>query len=198
MKVIYYFEKIRPDKNKAVIKSIYGDEITFISENPWRELERFEEGDFLICDSVEDLTDNLSAFDVDAIVKEYMNIYSRGIELMFDRSTQCNSLFIKTLINSEDDFEGVLRKCVMNYAGQRDIAMKYARKHMVTAISNGNRVGIKKGTKLTTKKSLEMKARIRELSKDFEGNMDDDKVLEELKIARNTYYKYKKELKGGN
>lgn len=42
-----------------------------------------------------------------------------------------------------------------------------------------------------------MKTRIRELSKDFEGDMDDDKIIEELGIARNTYYKYKKELKGG-
>jgi len=198
MRIIYYFENVRPDKDKAVVQSIYGNEVFFIEEKSWSVIDTFDEGDILICDSVEDLTDNLSVFDTDSIVKEYMNIYNKGIDLMFDKSTQCNSLFIKTLINNEKDFERVLRKCVMNYAGQRDIAGKYARRHMVTARVNGNRVGLKKGTKLITKKSIEMKSRIKELSKDFDGDMDDEKIIEELGIARNTYYKYKRELKGGN
>ena len=32
------------------------------------------------------------------------------------------------------------------------------------------------------------------MSKDFNGNMKDVEVMEILKLARNTYYKYKKEI----
>lgn len=196
MKIVYYFDKTRPEKEKAVVRSIYGEEIQFIAEKPWSVIDLFDEGDFLICNSVDDLlSETFTASDPDAIVKEYINIQARGIDLIFDRSTQCNSLFIKTLTDKDQDFETVLRKCVMNYASQRDIAVKYSRKHVVTANSNGRKVGIKKGTKLVTKKSLEKKEKIARLSRDFDGHMDDEDVITEIGIARNTYYKYKKELR---
>ena len=41
-----------------------------------------------------------------------------------------------------------------------------------------------------------MKENIKKLSKDFDGNLKDKEILEILKIAKNSYYKYKKELKG--
>ena len=196
MNIFYYFDEQRPEKEKTVVQSIYGDEVIFINERPWSVVDRFTPGDFLICNSVDELADSVAASeDIEAIIKEYINILNRDVELIFDRSTQCNSLFIKTLTNSEQDFESVLRKCVMNYANQRDIAAKYAKKHVVTARANGNRVGLKKGTKLTTKKSVQMKEKIREYSQDFNGVMRDSAVIERLGIARNSYYKYKKELR---
>lgn len=196
MNIFYYFDEQRPEKEKTVVQSIYGDEVIFINERPWSVVDRFTPGDFLICNSVDELADSVAASeDIEAIIKEYINILSRDVELIFDRSTQCNSLFIKTLTNSEQDFESVLRKCVMNYANQKDIAAKYAKKHVVTARANGNRVGLKKGTKLTTKKSVQMKEKIREYSQDFNGVMRDSAVIERLGIARNSYYKYKKELR---
>lgn len=196
MNIFYYFDEQRPEKEKTVVQSIYGDEVIFINERPWSVVDRFTPGDFLICNSVDELADSVAASeDIEAIIKEYINILSRDVELIFDRSTQCNSLFIKTLTNSEQDFESVLRKCVMNYASQKDIAAKYAKKHVVTARANGNRVGLKKGTKLTTKKSVQMKEKIREYSQDFNGVMRDSAVIERLGIARNSYYKYKKELR---
>ena len=39
-----------------------------------------------------------------------------------------------------------------------------------------------------------MKEMIRKMSKDFEGNMKDVEIIEVLKIARNSYYKYKREM----
>ena len=196
MKIVYYFDKSRPQKEMAVVKSIYGDEIDVITEKPWSVIDTFNEGDFLICNSVDELSsETFAAADTDVIIKEYMSIQARGVELVFDKSTQCNSVFIKTLIDKDQDFESILRKCVLNYDGQKDIAMKYSRKHVVTANNNGKKVGIKKGTKLITKKSLDMKKQIERLSRDFNGHMDDDDVITELGIARNTYYKYKRELK---
>ena len=196
MKVIYYFNKNRLEKDKTIVKSIYGDEVHFIDEKPGTNTSLFEQGDILICGSVDELIEvNDIAQNVDVIIKEYMSLYGNGIEIIFDRSTQCNSLFIKTLVNNEHDFESVLKKCIMNYANQKDLEAKYSRKHIVTAKLNGNKVGIKKGTKLVTKKSIEMKEKIKELSKDFNGKLSDDEIMKKYKISRNAYYKYKKEIK---
>lgn len=195
MKIVYYFNKRRLEKEKIVVKYIYGEDVLFIDENPLSVIDMFEDGDFLICSSVDDLLDDSSMVSVDDIIKTYMTILGKGVELLFDKSTQCNSLFIKTLITNEEEFEPTLRKCIANYQSQRVVQSKYARQHTIIARANGNRVGLKQGTKLVTKKSIEMKKRIAELSKDFNGTLNDEEVMNELKIARNSYYKYKKELR---
>lgn len=56
-------------------------------------------------------------------------------------------------------------------------------------------MGIKKGHRLTTKKSVLMKKQILQLSKDFNGSLPETELMKELGIARNTYYKYKHELR---
>lgn len=55
-------------------------------------------------------------------------------------------------------------------------------------------IGQIKGNRLTTRKSQEMKPRIQKMSKAFNGNMSDKEVMEILKLSRNTYYRYKKDL----
>ena len=40
-----------------------------------------------------------------------------------------------------------------------------------------------------------MKEKIKLLSKDFAGTLKDIQVIEILKISRNTYFKYKREIK---
>ena len=56
-------------------------------------------------------------------------------------------------------------------------------------------IGAIKGKKLTTKKSIEAKEGIKKYSKDFNGTLDDAEVIKLTGISRNSYYKYKKELK---
>ena len=65
-----------------------------------------------------------------------------------------------------------------------------------TARLNGKQIGLSKGTKLTTKKSIVAKEQIRKYSKDFEGTLADADVMKLTELSRNTYYKYKRELKG--
>ena len=55
-------------------------------------------------------------------------------------------------------------------------------------------IGQKAGKKLNVKKSVAVKAQIAKLSKDFEGSNTDAEVMKLTGVARNTYYKYKKEL----
>lgn len=85
-----------------------------------------------------------------------------------------------------------------------------------TAKINGKQIGQIKGNSLEIKKAAPAKAIIKEKSKDFDGNNTDVEVMailsnktfsyttskgevrtKSLKLSRNTYYKYKMELKEG-
>ena len=63
------------------------------------------------------------------------------------------------------------------------------------ANKNGIKIDLTKGTSLTTKKSIECKAIIRKHSKDFGGSLDDPDVIKLCGCSRNSYYKYKREVK---
>ena len=64
-----------------------------------------------------------------------------------------------------------------------------------TARLNGKQIGGVKGKKLHVKKKIMAQDAIRKYSKDFNGALSDKDVLKIIGIARNTYYKYKKELR---
>lgn len=63
------------------------------------------------------------------------------------------------------------------------------------ARTEGKQIGQKKGAKLTTKKSIKAKEVIKKYSKDFEGTLEDADVMKLAEVSRNTYYKYKSELR---
>ena len=60
---------------------------------------------------------------------------------------------------------------------------------------NGTKIGLEKGTVLVTKKSIQCKEIIKKHAIDFGGTLDDSEVMLLCKISRNSYYKYKRELK---
>ena len=64
-----------------------------------------------------------------------------------------------------------------------------------TARANGKQIGSIKGVKKTTKKSIECKEKIVKYNVSFEGELSDLDTMKLLGISRNTFYKYKKELK---
>ena len=66
---------------------------------------------------------------------------------------------------------------------------------MREAKKNGVKIGLPQGTSLTTKKSVECKAIIQKHSKDFGGSLEDPDVIKLCGCSRNSYYKYKRELK---
>ena len=69
------------------------------------------------------------------------------------------------------------------------------REGIQTARLNGKQIGQKPGAKLTTKKSIAAKEVILKHSKDFGGTLTDTDVMRLTGLARNTFYKYKRELK---
>ena len=69
------------------------------------------------------------------------------------------------------------------------------REGIETARLNGKQIGRPKDSTVVTKKSIESKEVIRKLSKEFDGNLIDAEIMRLTGLARNTYYKYKRELK---
>ena len=65
---------------------------------------------------------------------------------------------------------------------------------IATARLNGKQIGRQQNAHVVTKKSIKAKEIIKRVSRDFDGNLTDAEVIELVGIARNTYYKYKKEL----
>lgn len=70
------------------------------------------------------------------------------------------------------------------------------REGIQTARLNGKQIGGRPGVQLHTKKAAEMKPIILQHCKDFGGSLSDTEVMRLTGLARNTYYRYKKELRG--
>ena len=69
------------------------------------------------------------------------------------------------------------------------------REGILTARLNGKQIGQMPGRKLTIKKSAPCKEQIKKYSRDFDGTLTDADCIKLIGIARNTYYKYKRELR---
>lgn len=66
---------------------------------------------------------------------------------------------------------------------------------MLTAKLNGKCIGQPQGAKLTTKKSIGAKEIILKHNKDFKGSLNDEETRRLANISRNSFYKYKRELR---
>lgn len=168
-----------------------------------------KEGDTIIFDSVSRMSRN-----AEEGYKIYMDLYKRGVNLVFLNEMTINTDTYKNALlkniemtNTNIDFiiEGV-NKFLESLAKEQILkAFEQAEKEVVDLSTRTSKtlqvlkdrgvvLGRKEGTKVTTKKSIQAKKRIQELSKDFNGSNTDKDVIAILRITRNTYYKYKKEL----
>ena len=172
-------------------------------------LSKVTEGDTIVFDSVSRMSRNAEeGFEL------YKELFEKGINLVFlkehyiDTDTYKKSFKVIELTGTDIDdiLEGVNKYLFKVAEQQIQIAFDQAEKEVKdlsertkeglrVAKSEGRVGGIEEGRKLTTKKSVAMKKEIIKLSKEFEGDFTDVKVMEYLSISRNTYYKYKKELK---
>ena len=69
------------------------------------------------------------------------------------------------------------------------------REGLLTVRLNGKQVGRKKGVGFETKKSREAKQIIRTHCKTFGSTLDDAECMKLTGFARNTYYKYKRQIR---
>ena len=177
-----------------------------------------KKADTIVFDSVSRMSRN-----AEEGFKDYKMLYERGVHLIFLNeplintsvfdSTRNNLLNIDiTTGNAAVDtfFKGnieLINNFMMALAEEQiKAAFEQSEKEvndLHTRISQGMReaknkgahIGLPKGTNLTTKKSLECKAIIQKHSKDFGGSLDDPDVIKLCGCSRNSYYKYKRELK---
>ena len=144
----------------------------------------------------------------------YEELFEKGVELEFLKEPHINTEVYKEAIKGgveltgtdvDDILIGVNKYMLRLAKKQIKLAFEQAEKEvndlkqrtregLQTAKLNGKRVGTEKGRKLTTKKSIEAKEKIKKHAKDLGGSLTDKEVMELCKIARNSYYKYKKEL----
>lgn len=202
---------IQAENNKAVIvqEVFTGTKITGRKE--WEKLlKKAKAGDTIIFDSVSRMSRN-----ADEGIEVYFKLMDQGVNLIFlkeryiDTDTYKNEIKDRIELTGADEDE--IFKGINNYfrklaKRQIKIAFDQAEKEVAdlhqrtregieTARLNGKQIGRVKGRIITTKKSVEMKEKIQKMAKDFGGNMTDKEVIETLKIARNTYFKYKRELR---
>ena len=186
---------------------------TTIERTEWNKLKKvLKSGDTIVFDSVSRMSRN-----ADEGVNEYMELLERDINLIFLKEPYINTEVYQEQLKANDniktndiDLNDTILKGVREYlkrlaTRQIRIAFEQAEKEvqdlrqrtkegMRVAKSKGNVAGRKEGIKIETKKSKEVKEKILKLSKDFGGNLKDTEVIELLGIARNSYYKYKREL----
>lgn len=79
--------------------------------------------------------------------------------------------------------------------GIREVKEKNDRIRLGIESGEIKQIGGVTGKKLTTKKSITAKQQIQKYSKDFDGSLADAEVMKLTGLARNTYYKYKRELR---
>lgn len=181
-------------------------------------IKQIKAGDTIVFDSVSRMSRN-----ADEGFRDYKILYQKGVNLIFLNeplintsifdSSKSNLLEISVQTgNSAIDnyFKGnitLINNLLMSLAEQQiKAAFEQSEKEVTdlhTRISqgmreskkNGKKIGLKKGTTLTTQKSIQCKEIIKKHAKEFGGMLSDKEIMLLCNISRNSYYKYKKELK---
>ena len=195
--------------NAKIIKEVYtGTKINRIEFN--KLLKVVKQGDTIVFDSVSRMSRN-----AEEGFKLYEELFNKGIELVFIKEQHISTQTYKKALNNNIEMtntnvdyilEGINKYLLALAKEQIRLAFEQAEKEVKdlrqrtkegieTARLNGKQIGGRAGIKLTTKKSIKAKEDIVKYSKDFKGSLADVDVMKLLGISRNSFYKYKKELK---
>ena len=189
------------------------------SRPQWEKLlKQLRSGDTIIFDSVSRMSRNS-----DEGFKDYKYLYELGVELIFineplintkvleNSKTNILNISVETGNKAVDEyFKGnitLINNLLMALAEEQiKTAFEQSEKEvndLHTRISqgmreskkNGKTIGLAKGTTLVTQKSVQCKSIIQKHSVDFGGSLSDKEVMTLCQISRNSYYKYKREIK---
>jgi DNA invertase Pin-like site-specific DNA recombinase len=168
-------------------------------------------GDTVVFDSVSRMSR-----DAESGFLTYQELYEKGVRLVFLKEPMINTEIYRAALEQsvpltgtavDAILEGVNRYLYIVAKEQIRLAFEQAEKEvqdlhqrtsegMLTAKLNGKQIGQKQGAKLTTKKSVEAKRIILQHSKAFGGTLDDRECMALAGCSRNSFYKYKQELRG--
>ena len=185
-----------------------------------RFIDQVKKDDTIVFDSVSRMARNSAEG-----YQDYKILYKRGVHLVFLNEPLINTSVLDATkdkllnINIETGNDAVdsffkgnielINNFIMALAEEQiKAAFDQAEKEVVDlhsrisqgireAKKNGTKIGLAKGTVLTTRKSIDCKTVIKKFSKDFGGPLDDPEVIKLCGCSRNSYYKYKKEIKNG-
>lgn len=196
-------------KNAVIIKEVYTGTKTVGREKFNNLIRKVKVGDTIVFDSVSRMSRN-----ADEGFNLYQELFNKGIELVFIKEPHINTKTYKKALNTNITMTGTnidyILKGVNEYLlsiakeqiklafEQSEKEVKDLRQRTKEGIEiarlNGKQIGQLKGTRLTTKKSIKAKEDIKKYSNNFNGSLKDVDVMKLTGLARNTYYKYKKEL----
>lgn len=195
----------------VIVQEIYTGTKIFGRKEFNKLLKTVKKGDMIVFDSVSRMSR-----DAEEGFMLYQKLYNKGIELIFLKEPHINTSTYKKaletnnikLTNTNVDFilEGVNKYLLCLAKEQIKLAFSQSEKEVTdlrqrtregieTARLNGKQIGGKKGEKLNIKKKKPAKEKILKYSKSFNGNLSDTDCIKLIGIAKNTYYKYKKEIK---
>ena len=177
-------------------------------------------GDTIIFDSVSRMSRNAAEG-----FEQYQAFFNNGVELVFLKEQHINTATFKqamekqisTTFDSGDKATNELMQAIteainryMMALAEKQIVITFeqsekevedlhqrTREGIETARLQGKQIGQKQGAKLNVKKAAIAKEQIKKHSKDFGGTLDDAECIKLTELSRNTYYKYKKELREG-
>lgn len=205
-------ENIRKQFPEAIIveESFTG---TSMDRPQWNKLfNQLHEGDTIVFDEVSRMSRN-----AEEGFETYKTLFDMGVNLIFLKETTLNTSNFREALEARIALTGTDIDLILE--GVNKYLMKVAENQIRTAFetsehevdflhkrisegvrraqANGKRVGTEPGRKLVTKKSLENKEIIKKHSKDFGGSLNDIELMKMTGLSRNTYYRYKKELREG-
>lgn len=196
------------------IKAMYPDAIvksesctgTKMNRPEWNKIyKEVKKGDTIVFDEVSRMSRN-----ADEGFAVYKELYDRGVNLVFLKESTLNTENFRqtaqvAMTGSDVDciLEGLnrylmilaekqIRAAFETAQHEVDFLHKRTSEGVRKAQLDGKQVGRAEGAKITTKKSIEAKKKIADLLE--KGNRDYD-IIKITGLARNTYYKYKRELK---
>lgn len=172
-------------------------------------LKTIKPSDRIVFDSVSRMSRN-----ADEGFQMYEELFSKGVHLSFlkephiDTETYKNAMqngIPTTGTNVDFILEGINKYLLALAKEQIRLAFQQSEKEVQdlhqrtkegieTARLSGKQIGLKPGTKLTTKKSIEAKEKIRKYNRDFNGTLNNEETWTLIGISKMSFYKYKKEL----
>ena len=176
-----------------------------------RELDKLlhcvQPGDTIVFDSVSRMSRS-----ADEGCAMYEELYGRGVTLCFLKEPHINTDTYKQALQRQvsaapSGVMDALNRYTADLAAEQirlafaqaqkevDDLHQRTREGIMTARLNGKQIGQQPGRRLHIKKADTAKALIRKHSRDFGGTLSDADCIKLIGIARNTYYKYKRELR---
>ena len=130
----------------------------------------------------------------------YKKSLETQIKIKLDTGNKATDELMNSIIDALNKFTIDLAKEQIRIAFDKaqaevDRLHQRTKEGIITAKLNGKQIGRAKGITIETKKSKTTKEIILKHSKNFDGTLDDDDCRKLTGVSRNTYYKYKRELR---